>query len=76
LALVCGRGRRAATAQAGPAWPLRNPAVTAPTVGARTPAQPEDNLGALEVGFTAAHLARLAEVLRDRARLPARRARR
>ncbi|GHG00524.1 MULTISPECIES: aldo/keto reductase [Amycolatopsis] len=49
-------------AQAGLAWTLRNPAVTAPIVGARTPAQLEDNLGALEVAFTAAHLARLEEV--------------
>jgi aryl-alcohol dehydrogenase-like predicted oxidoreductase len=31
------------------AWTLLNPAVTAPIVGARTPAQLEDNLGALEL---------------------------
>jgi aryl-alcohol dehydrogenase-like predicted oxidoreductase len=48
-------------AQVALAWTLRNPAVTAPIIGARTPAQLEDNLGALEVGFTAAHLARLDE---------------
>ncbi len=45
--------------QVGLAWTLQNPGVTAPIVGARTPAQLEDNLGALEVDFTAAQLARL-----------------
>ncbi|MGB8945116.1 MAG: aldo/keto reductase [Streptomyces sp.] len=49
-------------AQVGLAWTLRNPGVTAPVIGARTPAQLEDNLGALEVDFTAAQLARLDEV--------------
>ncbi|MEV2256018.1 aldo/keto reductase [Streptomyces sp. NPDC050147] len=49
-------------AQVGLAWTLQNPAVTAPVIGARTPAQLEDNLGALEVDFTAAQLARLDEV--------------
>ncbi|MEU3353107.1 aldo/keto reductase [Streptomyces sp. NPDC037389] len=49
-------------AQVGLAWTLRNPNVTAPITGARTPAQLEDNLGALEVDFTAAQLARLDEV--------------
>ncbi|WP_210594002.1 aldo/keto reductase [Streptomyces sp. GESEQ-35] len=48
-------------AQVGLAWTLQNPGVTAPIIGARTPAQLEDNLGALEVGFTAAQLARLHE---------------
>jgi aryl-alcohol dehydrogenase-like predicted oxidoreductase len=48
-------------AQVGLAWTLQNPAVTAPIIGARTPAQLEDNLGALEVDFTAAQLARLDE---------------
>ncbi|WP_433463855.1 aldo/keto reductase [Spirillospora sp. CA-128828] len=48
-------------AQVGLAWTLRNPDVTAPIIGARTPAQLEDNLGALEVDFTAAQLARLDE---------------
>ncbi|MFD0308157.1 aldo/keto reductase [Streptomyces sp. NPDC127119] len=46
-------------AQVGLAWTLRNPAVTAPVLGARTPAQLEGNLGALEVDLTAAQLARL-----------------
>jgi aryl-alcohol dehydrogenase-like predicted oxidoreductase len=45
--------------QVGLAWTLRNPGVTAPLLGARTPAQLADNLGALSVGFTAAQLARL-----------------
>ncbi|MFD2473267.1 aldo/keto reductase [Amycolatopsis silviterrae] len=48
-------------AQAGLAWTLRNPAVTAPIIGARTPEQLEDNLGALSVEFTEAQLARLAK---------------
>ncbi|MBF6328083.1 aldo/keto reductase [Nocardia transvalensis] len=43
------------------AWTLQNPGVTAPIMGARTPAQLEDNLGALDVEFDAAHLARLGE---------------
>ncbi|MFI7246143.1 aldo/keto reductase [Streptomyces qinglanensis] len=46
-------------AQVGLAWTLQNPAVTAPIIGARTPAQLENNLGALEVDFTADQLARL-----------------
>ncbi len=49
-------------AQVGLAWTLQNPGVTAPIIGARTPAQLEDNLGALEVAFTASQLARLDEV--------------
>ncbi|EMD26598.1 aldo/keto reductase [Amycolatopsis azurea] len=49
-------------AQVGLAWTLRNPGVTAPIIGARTPAQLEDNLGALEVDFTPSQLARLDEV--------------
>ncbi|ALG08770.1 aldo/keto reductase [Kibdelosporangium phytohabitans] len=48
-------------AQVGLAWALQSPGVTAPIIGARTPAQLEDNLGALEVDFTAAQLARLDE---------------
>ena len=49
-------------AQAGLAWLLRNPDVTAPIVGARTPAQLEDNLAALAVELTAAQVARLDDV--------------
>ncbi|MEV1084202.1 aldo/keto reductase [Streptomyces sp. NPDC050211] len=48
-------------AQVGLAWTLQNPDVTAPIIGARTAAQLEDNLGALDVDFTAAQLARLDE---------------
>lgn len=47
--------------QIGLAWPLQNPDVAAPIIGARTPAQLEDNLGALEVEFTASQLARLEQ---------------
>lgn len=48
-------------AQVALAWTLCNPAVTAPTLGARTVAQLEDNLGALAVELTPAQLARLDE---------------
>ncbi|GGX69460.1 aldo/keto reductase [Streptomyces minutiscleroticus] len=48
-------------AQVAPAWTLRNPGVTAPVIGARTPAQLEDNLGALDVDFDASQVARLDE---------------
>lgn len=41
------------------AWTLLNPAVTAPIVGARTVAQLEDNLAALDVSFTEEQRARL-----------------
>lgn len=46
-------------AQVALAWTLANPAVVAPVLGARTPAQLEDNLGALDVVLSAEHLARL-----------------
>lgn len=44
------------------AWLLTNPAVTSPVLGARTPAQLEDNLGALDIDLLADHLARLDAV--------------
>ncbi|WAL99456.1 aldo/keto reductase [Streptomyces sp. Je 1-369] len=47
--------------QVGLAWPLRRPGVTAPIIGARTPAQLKDNLGALDVDLTASQLSRLEE---------------
>ncbi|MFD7919823.1 aldo/keto reductase [Streptomyces sp. NPDC059740] len=47
--------------QVGLAWLLQNPGVTAPILGARTPAQLEDNLGALEVDLTDSQLTRLEE---------------
>lgn len=43
------------------AWTLHNPGVTSPIVGARTLAQLQDNLGALDVEFDPTHLARLDE---------------
>ncbi|HEV2782678.1 MAG TPA: aldo/keto reductase [Actinophytocola sp.] len=43
------------------AWTLRNPAVVASLVGARTGAQLEDNLGALELELDADHLSTLDE---------------
>jgi aryl-alcohol dehydrogenase-like predicted oxidoreductase len=43
------------------AWTLLNPAVTSPIVGARTLAQLEDNLGALDVQLPEGALARLNE---------------
>ncbi|WP_280441144.1 aldo/keto reductase [Nocardia brasiliensis] len=49
-------------AQVALAWTLRNPGVTAPIIGARTAAQLEDNLGALDVEFEAGQLARLEQV--------------
>ncbi|MFI6731914.1 aldo/keto reductase [Nonomuraea sp. NPDC050451] len=46
------------------AWTTLNPGVTAPIVGARTLAQLEDNLGALDVRFSDSQLAALEEVSR------------
>jgi aryl-alcohol dehydrogenase-like predicted oxidoreductase len=43
------------------AWTLLNPAVVASLVGARTPAQLEDNLGALELELDSGQRARLDE---------------
>ncbi|QBS43723.1 aldo/keto reductase [Nocardia sp. CS682] len=48
-------------AQVALAWTLRNPGVTSPIIGARTAAQLEDNLGALDVEFDSAQLARLEQ---------------
>ncbi len=49
-------------AQVAVAWTLANPAVCSPVVGVRTPAQLEDNLGALAVELSADQLARLDAV--------------
>lgn len=49
----------ASPAQVAIAWTLLNAAVTAPIIGARTTAQLQDNLGALDVHLTAAQRARL-----------------
>ncbi|MGW2187380.1 aldo/keto reductase [Streptomyces sp. NPDC001719] len=46
-------------AQVAPAWTPRKPGVASTPLGARTPAQLEDNLGALAVELTDAQLARL-----------------
>lgn len=48
-------------AQVALAWTLRNPGVTSPIIGARTTAQLEDNLGALDIEFDAAQLNRLEQ---------------
>lgn len=49
-------------AQLAVAWTLTNPAVASPVIGVRTPAQLEDNLGALAVDISADQLARLEAV--------------
>ncbi|KGF80497.1 aldo/keto reductase [Massilia sp. JS1662] len=49
----------ASAAQVALAWTLLHPSVTAPVIGARTLAQAEDNLGALDVRLDADHVARL-----------------
>jgi aryl-alcohol dehydrogenase-like predicted oxidoreductase len=51
----------ATPSQVALAWTLYNPAVTAPIIGARTPAQLADNLGALEVQIPDDALASLEE---------------
>lgn len=50
--------------QAALAWTTLNPGVTAPIMGARTLAQLEDNLGALDVRFGESQLAELEEASR------------
>lgn len=47
------------SAQVAVAWTLLNPAVVSPVLGARTPAQLEDNLGALDVDLSPDQVARL-----------------
>ncbi|MCJ2178279.1 aldo/keto reductase [Novosphingobium album (ex Hu et al. 2023)] len=49
-------------AQVALAWTLVNPATCSPVVGVRTPAQLEDNLGALEITLTDEHIERLDAV--------------
>jgi aryl-alcohol dehydrogenase-like predicted oxidoreductase len=49
-------------AQVALAWTLKNPAVTAPIIGARTARQLEDNLGALDVVLTEGQCERLETV--------------
>jgi aryl-alcohol dehydrogenase-like predicted oxidoreductase len=50
------------SAQVALAWTLLNPAVTSPILGARTVAQLQDNLGALDVTFSDSQIARLNTV--------------
>lgn len=52
----------ATSPQVALAWTMRDPAITSPVMGARTPAQLEDNLGALEITFTDDQLERLDAV--------------
>ena len=49
-------------AQVALAWTLLNPSVTSPILGARTPAQLADNLGALEIRFSDDQIARLNSI--------------
>jgi len=49
-------------AQLAVAWTLTNPAVCSPVIGVRTPAQLEDNLGALAVDISSDQLVRLDEI--------------
>jgi aryl-alcohol dehydrogenase-like predicted oxidoreductase len=53
------------------AWVQRQPGVTSTIIGARTLAQLEDNLGALDVELGAAELARLHELSEPRLAFPA-----
>jgi aryl-alcohol dehydrogenase-like predicted oxidoreductase len=57
-------------AQVAIAWVLANPAVTSPILGARTVAQLEDNLGALEVSLSSDQLAKLAAASQIEAGFP------
>lgn len=52
----------ATPSQVALAWTLANPAVVSPVMGARTLAQAEENLGALDVPLSPDHLARLNRV--------------
>jgi aryl-alcohol dehydrogenase-like predicted oxidoreductase len=52
----------ATPSQVALAWTIHNPAVTAPVIGARTPAQLADNLGALDVRLPEKALASLDQV--------------
>ncbi|QUS41033.1 aldo/keto reductase [Tardiphaga alba] len=54
------------------AWTLANPAVVSPILGARTLAQAEDNLGALNVSLSSGQLTRLGEASAPSPIFPAR----
>jgi aryl-alcohol dehydrogenase-like predicted oxidoreductase len=62
----------ASPSQVALAWTLANPAVTSPVIGARTVAQAEDNLGALDVVLGVEHLERLDAASRPEPIFPAR----
>lgn len=51
----------ATPSQVALAWTLRHPAVCSPVIGARTLEQAQDNLGALSLRLSEAHIARLNE---------------
>lgn len=53
------------------AWTLANPAVSSCIVGAKNPAQVEEQVGALDVRFTAEELDRIADVAARASALPA-----
>lgn len=59
-------------AQVALAWTLRNPAVVAPIIGARTQAQAEDNFGALTVVLSDEQAERLGRASAPAAIFPAR----
>ncbi|OED00745.1 aldo/keto reductase [Rhizobium sp. YK2] len=54
------------------AWTLANPTVVSPIIGARTLAQAEDNLGALDMALTSEQLDRLNRVSAPSPEFPAR----
>jgi aryl-alcohol dehydrogenase-like predicted oxidoreductase len=62
----------ATPSQVALAWTLLNPAVAAPVIGARTLAQVQDNLGALDIRLADDHVARLNEASAPAPIFPAR----
>jgi aryl-alcohol dehydrogenase-like predicted oxidoreductase len=56
------RSRQATHAQVALAWLLRQPAVCSAIIGARTPAQLDDNLAAAQLSLSEEELARLGKV--------------
>ncbi len=62
----------ATPSQVAMAWTLANPAVVSPILGARTLAQAEDNLGALNLSLSREQLERLSSVSTPEPMFPAR----
>jgi aryl-alcohol dehydrogenase-like predicted oxidoreductase len=62
----------ATPSQVALAWTLTNPIVVSPIVGARTPAQAEENVGALEIVLTPVQCERLDRVSNPPPTFPAR----